>query len=163
VGVLTAGTAALARQALTPAPAEEQQPEKGKGQVASRPAEQPKQAAKDRPDEVHVLNDKLQATQAQLRDTQAQLRSTRYEADMNRAQYAWEDADVGRVRELLEQHRPKPGENDLRNFEWNYLYQLCHQEILTLQGGGRAGVAYSPDGKRLASSDGNKTVKVWDA
>ena len=38
-----------------------------------------------------------------------------------------------RVSELLEQHRPKPGETDLRGFEWHYLNRLCHAELLTLK------------------------------
>jgi WD40 repeat protein len=35
------------------------------------------------------------------------------------------------------------------------------QELLTLQGGG-SGVAFSPDGKRLAAA-GQRHVKVWNA
>src|SRR5437660_912214 len=86
------------------------------------------------------------------------------------AQHAWEAGGHERVRELLEQHRPKPGENDLRGFEWNYLYRLCHAELLTLRHTYFVNsVAYSPDGKRLASGswEGTPTapseVKVWDA
>jgi WD40 repeat protein len=70
------------------------------------------------------------------------------------------------VRELLERHRPHPWESDLRHFEWHYLNRLCHQELLTLDGRAPAEhFAYSPDGKRLASTHyGEKGgVRVWDA
>src|SRR5262249_37429092 len=109
-------------------------------------------------DEVQALNEKLLATQAQLR-------STLYAAHMNLAQHAWEEGDVGRVLELLFQQRSKPGEPDLRHFEWHYLHRLCHSDLLTLKGHTAevTTVAYSSDGKRLASADLDNTVKVWDA
>jgi len=44
-----------------------------------------------------------------------------YAAHMNLAQRAWEEADVGRVEELLKSHRPQSGDEDLRGFEWYYL------------------------------------------
>jgi dipeptidyl aminopeptidase/acylaminoacyl peptidase len=82
---------------------------------------------------------------------------------MNLAQHAWDAGGADRVRELLEKHRPKAGETDLRRFEWYYLYRLCHADLLTLNTGGWVhSVAYSPDGKRLASA-GTEAVKVWDA
>src|SRR5262249_2650907 len=91
---------------------------------------------------------------------------TLYASHMNQAQLAWDAGGVERVRELLEQHRPKPGESDLGGFEWRYLYRLSHAEPLTTLKGGHDtgsifGVAYSPGGKRLASA-GVGEVKVWD-
>jgi WD40 repeat protein/serine/threonine protein kinase len=100
-------------------------------------------------DEARALNERLQRTL--------------YAAHMNLAQQAWEAGSAGRVLELLDQHRPKAGETDLRGFEWHYLNRLCHAEFLTLKGGAGS-VAYSPDGKRLASASyGEGTMKVWDA
>jgi WD40 repeat protein/serine/threonine protein kinase len=100
-------------------------------------------------DEVRALNDRLQRTL--------------YAAHMNLAQHAWDAGGADRTRELLEQHRPKAGETDLRGFEWYYLYRLCHADLLTLNTGSWVGsVAYSPDGKRLASAE-RQVVKVWDA
>lgn len=54
---------------------------------------------------------------------------------------------------------------DLRGFEWFYLDRLCHRELITLKGHTSyvTSVAFSPDGKRLASPSHDRTMKVWDA
>jgi WD40 repeat protein/predicted Ser/Thr protein kinase len=51
-----------------------------------------------------------------------------------------------------------------KNWEWRYLKQQCHRDLLTLRGhtGGIHGLAFSPDGTRLASSSLDGTLKVWD-
>jgi hypothetical protein len=54
-----------------------------------------------------------------------------YNANMNLAKRAWDEARVGRTVELLDLHRPQPGQPDLRNFEWFYLDHLCHRDLLT--------------------------------
>jgi WD40 repeat protein/serine/threonine protein kinase len=107
-----------------------------------------------------------------------ELRRLNYIADINLAQHAWEANNLVRTRQLLEQHRPKPGEDDLRGFEWHYLERLFHRDLLTIKA--HAGlvsvVAFSPDGKRLFScgkarprhgmergSDLPGEIKLWDA
>src|SRR5216117_459051 len=53
-----------------------------------------------------------------------------YDSDMNLAHHALDDGDLGRARELLEAHRPRPGQTDLRGFEWRLLWQRCHGDDL---------------------------------
>jgi WD40 repeat protein len=56
-------------------------------------------------------------------------------------------------------------QGNLRDWEWRYLKRLCYGHLRTLRGhtGPISGVAFRPDGKELATSSIDNTVKVWDA
>ena len=89
-----------------------------------------------------------------------------YVARMNLAQTNWENANVGRILELLEPYRQLPaGKRDPRGWEWYYQDRRCQLELRTLKAhtDGVNSVAFSPDGSRLASGGWNQTIKVWDA
>src|SRR5262249_40641151 len=59
----------------------------------------------------------------------------------------------------------RTGKEDLRGFEWYYLWNLCHSNLVTIQGhtGPVSSLAFSPNGKYLASASQDQSVRVWDA
>jgi WD40 repeat protein len=89
-----------------------------------------------------------------------------YVAHMSLTRQAWEDSQSAWMRELLESHLPeRTGGEDLRGFEWYHWWRLCHFELLTLGHSAKAvrGIAYSPDGTRLATASEDGTLTIWDA
>jgi WD40 repeat protein len=108
------------------------------------------------------INQARKAEAAERQRAQAQL----YAAEVNLAQEALSEADLSRARELLNRQLPSPGEtNDLRGFEWRYVYGQCRKdEIATLNWPGvpLMGVCFAPNGQWLAATDGNGNVKLWD-
>ncbi len=76
-----------------------------------------------------------------------------YAADMVAVQQAWEERNLGRARQLLETHRPRPGEKDRRGFEWHLLNQWIRgdpHEVLLQENQPFLALALATDEKRVS-------------
>ncbi len=88
-----------------------------------------------------------------------------YAAHMNLAMQAWQAGRISRALELLERQRPSLDQEDLRDFEWYYLWRLCRRgHLLTLRGhGGPARtVAFLPGDRGLVSGSEDGSIRLWD-
>ena len=133
----------------------------GMAQDRKREADDAREKAEKRSDDLAALNEKL--------------RRLNYITDMNLARHAWDEDNVTLAGELLDRHRPKPGDTDLRGIEWHYLRRLQHRDLRTVNAhvGLATTVAWTPDGKRLVSvgTTVRETrfraapgeIKLWDA
>jgi WD40 repeat protein len=85
-----------------------------------------------------------------LRATE-ETRRRAYAAEMSAAFHALDANNLERAIDLLDRQRPKPGEEDLRGFEWRHLWQLCQSDVKdTLLDAETEHPAFSPDGRWLA-------------
>jgi class 3 adenylate cyclase len=110
------------------------------------------------------------AHRARVAETTAQTEAAKsrrllYGSQISLAQRACDVEDRAYARELLVSQWPGDGHEDLRGFDWRYLWHLAHRDdtLTTLNPGGPVyTIAFSPDGKLLATSSWLHIVKIWD-
>ena len=102
-----------------------------------------------------------QAESAQQAEKEARRQANHelYVAKLNLAQEAWDQDNIGRLRQLLEE----TATNAERGFEWYYWQRQAHLEIKDSPRSQRRNqlekVAFSPDGKRIVSGSWDQTAK----
>jgi WD40 repeat protein/predicted Ser/Thr protein kinase len=93
------------------------------------------------------------------------LRQNLYAADMHLAYSALGADDSPRSRKLLQAQLPQPGQEDLRGFEWRWLWAQTAGHpwrTLKIQSADPVAVIFSPDGRRLAACAAEGPIQVWD-
>ena len=96
----------------------------------------------------------------------AGMRWPAYVGQLQAADQAIQAGDLVRARQSLISLKPMSGElqNDMRGFEWYYLWNKMHQGQTTFNGhtGTVNSVALTPDGLTLATTGDDGTVRLWN-
>jgi WD40 repeat protein/serine/threonine protein kinase len=158
--ILVAATAVSTWQAVRAVKAERRETQSRKAADTARAeAEQQREQAET-----------AQSAEAKLRleaeRREIDSRRESYDADIALAQQALDTGKLVTVRALLNRHRPLPGQQDLRGWEWRYLWQNSQVDALfrlTKTSGPVGALAVSFDGKLVALGEPyDGTVSVWD-
>jgi WD40 repeat protein/class 3 adenylate cyclase/tRNA A-37 threonylcarbamoyl transferase component Bud32 len=96
--------------------------------------------------------------------TSASLRRYGYAVDMNAAHHALAEGNLGRAAELVRRQVPQRGEEDLRGFEWRYLWEQARGDArldLARHATAATVVAFAPDGEGLVTGSFDGSLRLW--
>jgi WD40 repeat protein/serine/threonine protein kinase len=112
------------------------------------------------------------AQEQRAQTSESTMRENLYAADITEAANALDDGDYELAIRSLAAHRPANLAQDSRQalekpgFEWRWLWQRAQGQSAHIAGGHLLSVfalAFSPDGRMLASGGGGAMVKFWEA
>jgi WD40 repeat protein/serine/threonine protein kinase len=169
--LLFAGAAISTWQAVVATHAERE------AQSSENAARVSEEVAQEQKREADIAKNQAEQQRNELALLYENSRRNNYVADMNLARVAWDENNLIRTRELLDKHRNRTGETDLRGFEWHYLRRLLHGDVRAIKvlEGTVSAVAFLPDGQRLLTAGidmppigttffegATGQVKLWD-
>ncbi len=105
---------------------------------------------------------------AELATQEAKARQRAYISDINLVQRVLRQSNVGRARRILHSHVPETSQEDLRDWEWRYLWQLCQsqaEQMVANIGESIWRLDASSDGRWVASAhirNGQTTLSLID-
>jgi WD40 repeat protein/serine/threonine protein kinase len=88
-----------------------------------------------------------------------------YASQINLAHQALQTGEHTRAIQILDELRPQAGQEDLRTFEWYYLWRICHYRCRGVLRGHEntiTSLAFLPDKRTLVSGSRDGTVRLWD-
>lgn len=130
---------------------------------AEREQSRLRQEAQSARDQESILRQHAQREARRAEEKELTARRYLYDSQMKLAHQAILENRLGRTRELLEAQRPSPGQQDLRGWEWQYLWRACRSdELRTLckHDASVGAVALSPDQQWIVSGDDRGMLKV---
>lgn len=107
---------------------------------------------------------RARAAATQARAAERLARRTSHAADMALASSELE-RNPGLVRELLERHRPAPGQEDLRGWEWRYLWAGIRSgsgEVFCRRTNSVFSLVITPDGRWAGLGEFNGGFSLWE-
>jgi WD40 repeat protein/tRNA A-37 threonylcarbamoyl transferase component Bud32 len=132
---------------------------------AQREAEKARKGEEEQRLQAQSAQQRADAQARKATESQQQSRRLLYASDMNLAQQALNANNLGKARLLLDRHRRQPGEEDLRGWEWRFLWQVTRSSALvtlTNRDVDAFSVSFSPDGKMLAAGWADGQVDLWN-